>query len=164
MNGLPKRLSGKESSCQCGRHRFSPWVGKIPWRRKWQPTSEFLPGKSHGQGNLKGYSLWGHEEPDVTEHAGTQYLLGLDCNQQVLSPSTESSVLSSLRQPCEARTITGMRKRRPREGHTRAHTHTHRANTHTLCSNPDGLNLHLWKRTCFCLTFWSLPCCPPHLK
>ena len=38
---------------------FDPWVGKIPWRRKWQPTPIFLPGKSHGQRSLAGYSPWG---------------------------------------------------------------------------------------------------------
>ena len=37
---------------------FSPWIGKIPWRRKWQPTLEFLPGKSQGQRILAGYSLF----------------------------------------------------------------------------------------------------------
>ena len=47
---------------------FDPWVGKIPWRRKWQPTPVFLPGKSHGQRNLTGYSPWGHKESDMTEH------------------------------------------------------------------------------------------------
>ena len=44
---------------QCGRPGFDPWVGKIPWRRKWQPTPVFLPGKSHGQKSLVGYSPWG---------------------------------------------------------------------------------------------------------
>ena len=46
----------------CRRHqrcRFDPRVGKIPWNRKWQPTPAFLPGKSHGQRTLVGYSLWG---------------------------------------------------------------------------------------------------------
>ena len=38
---------------------FNPWVGKIPWRRKWQPTLVFLHGKSHGQRSLVGYSPWG---------------------------------------------------------------------------------------------------------
>ena len=47
--GLPWGLSGKESVCQCRRRGFNPWVGKIPWRRKWQPTPVSLPGKSHGQ-------------------------------------------------------------------------------------------------------------------
>ena len=47
----------KESTCQCRRckkHQFDPWVGKIPWRRKWQPTPVFLLGKSHGQRSLVG--------------------------------------------------------------------------------------------------------------
>ena len=39
-------------------HGFSPWVEKIPWRKKWQPTSVFLPGKSHGQRSLADYSPW----------------------------------------------------------------------------------------------------------
>ena len=52
----------KESTCQYRRHRrcrFSPWIGKISWRRKWQPIPVFLPGKSHGQRNLASYSPWG---------------------------------------------------------------------------------------------------------
>ena len=53
-------LSGKEPACQCRRHGFNPWVGKIPWRRKWQPTPVFLSGKSHGQRSLMDYSSWGH--------------------------------------------------------------------------------------------------------
>ena len=44
---------------QCKRRGFKPWVGKIPQRRKWQPTPVFLPGTSHGQGSLMGYSSWG---------------------------------------------------------------------------------------------------------
>ena len=59
--GLPWWLSGKESACQCRRHRrlgFYPWVGKIPWRRKWQLPPAFLPGKSQGQRNLVGHSPW----------------------------------------------------------------------------------------------------------
>ena len=58
-----------ESICQCRRCRVSPWVGKVPWRRKWQPTPVFLPGKFHGQRSLVGYSPWGHTELDMTEHA-----------------------------------------------------------------------------------------------
>ena len=49
------------------RRRFDPWVGKVPWRRKWQPTPVFLPGESHGQRSLAVYSLWGHRESDTTE-------------------------------------------------------------------------------------------------
>ena len=64
--GLPRWFSGKESTCQRRRLGFDPWVGKIPWRRKWQPTQVFLPGKSHGQSCLVGYSTWGCKESDTT--------------------------------------------------------------------------------------------------
>ena len=50
--GLPWQPSSKESACQCRRHEFNPWIGKIPRRGKWQPTPAFLPGKSHGQRSL----------------------------------------------------------------------------------------------------------------
>ena len=57
--GLPKWLSGKESTCQCWRCRrcgFNPWIRKSPWRRKWHPTLVFPPGESHGQKSLVSYS------------------------------------------------------------------------------------------------------------
>ena len=44
-----------------------PWVGKIPWRRKWQHTPVFLPGKSHGWRSLAVYTPWGRKELDTTE-------------------------------------------------------------------------------------------------
>ena len=47
---------------QCTRHRFDPWVGKIPWRRKRQPSPLFLPGKFHGQRTLAGYNPWGSKK------------------------------------------------------------------------------------------------------
>ena len=56
------------------RHGFDPWVGKIPWRRAWQPTPVVLPGESHGQRSLGGYSSWSHRElntTEVTSHACT---------------------------------------------------------------------------------------------
>ena len=59
--GLPRWLSGEESACNAGDAktlRFNPWVGKIPWSRKWQPTPVFLPGESCGHKSLVGYSLW----------------------------------------------------------------------------------------------------------
>ena len=65
--GLPCWLSGKDITCQCRRLEFNPWVGKIPWRRKWQPIPIFLPGKSHAQRSLAGDSLWGHKESDRTK-------------------------------------------------------------------------------------------------
>ena len=68
--GLPRWLSGKESGCQCRRHKrwwYDPRVGKIPWRRKLQPTPVFLPGEFHGQRSQVGGSPWGHKELDTTE-------------------------------------------------------------------------------------------------
>ena len=70
ITGLPSWLSGKDSACQFRRHKrcgFNPWVGKISWRRKWQPSPVLLPGKSHGRRNLVGYSSWGRKESDMTE-------------------------------------------------------------------------------------------------
>ena len=74
VTGLPRGCSGKESTCQCRRHKrrgLDTWVGKIPWKRKWQPALVFLLGKSHGQRSLAGHSLWGHKESDMTKHAHT---------------------------------------------------------------------------------------------
>ena len=64
--GFPGGSDGKVSA-QGWRPGFNPWVGKIPWRRKWQPTPVFLPGKFHRWRSLVGYSPWGHEELDMTE-------------------------------------------------------------------------------------------------
>ena len=64
--GFPGGTGGKKkkkSARQGRRHkrlRFHPWVGTIPWSRKWHPTSVFLPGKFHGQRSLVDYSPWGH--------------------------------------------------------------------------------------------------------
>ena len=62
----------KESACQCRRHKrrgYNPWVGKILWRRKWQPTLVFLPRKFHGQKSLVGHNPQGHKVLDKTQHA-----------------------------------------------------------------------------------------------
>ena len=75
LSELPKWHGGKESACQYRRHkrnRFVIWVGKIPWRRKWQSTPVFLHGKSHGQRSLAGYSPWSHKLLDMTKHT-TKY-------------------------------------------------------------------------------------------
>ena len=72
--GFPGGTGGKEHTCQCRRWKrrgFDPWVGKIPWRRAWQPTLVFLPGESHGQRSLVGYSPWGPTELDTTEWLST---------------------------------------------------------------------------------------------
>ena len=59
-------LSSKESACQCGRYVFDSWFGKIPWRRKWQPTPVLLPGESYGWRSLVGYGPQGLKESDTT--------------------------------------------------------------------------------------------------
>ena len=60
--GFPSGASGKESSCQCGRPGFNPWVGKILWRRERLLTWVFWPGEFH-----RLYSPWGRKEWDTTE-------------------------------------------------------------------------------------------------
>ena len=86
---LPKWLSsggsGGESTCQCRRLRFNPWIGKLPWWKEWQPTLVFLPGKFHGQRTLPGYShgvrhspkSWAQLNAWVHTHTWTWHILGL---------------------------------------------------------------------------------------
>ena len=60
FGAFPEGTSGKEPTCQYRRHKrckFDPWVGKIPWRRKWQPIPVFLPQEFHGQRSLVGYTV-----------------------------------------------------------------------------------------------------------
>ena len=64
---FPGGSDGKASCLQCRRPGFDPWVRNILWRRKWQPTPVLLPGKSHGQRSVVGYSPRGHKESDTTE-------------------------------------------------------------------------------------------------
>ena len=70
FGGFPGRAVVKNPPANAGdpTHGFDPWVGKILWRRKWQPTPVFLPGKSHGQRMLAGYNPWSHKESDTTKH------------------------------------------------------------------------------------------------
>ena len=68
--GPPQNPGGsavKASDSNAVRPGFDLWVRKIPWRRKWQPTPVFLPGESHGQRSLVGYSPRGRKESDTTE-------------------------------------------------------------------------------------------------
>ena len=78
----------------CGRPGFDPWVEKIPWRRKRQPTPVFLPGKSHGQRNLTGYSPWGRKESDMTEQLN--FTSVTIC---ILKPKKRKSVTASASYP-----------------------------------------------------------------
>ena len=92
--GLPRWGRGKKSTCQCRRCkrlRFNPWVGKIPWSGKWQPTPVFLPGKSHGQRSPAGHRQ-GVTELDVTEH--THMLFGYGTAGGGLRSSTATGALS----------------------------------------------------------------------
>jgi len=81
--GFPGGASGKEPACQRRspkRHGLDPWVGKIPWRREWQPTPVFLPRESHGQRSLAGYGPSGSTESDITEaayHTCLAYMHGM---------------------------------------------------------------------------------------
>ena len=71
--GFPGGSDGKESACSVKNLPtvqetcVQTWVGKIPWRRKWQPIQVFLPGEFHGQWSLTGYSSYGCKEFDMTE-------------------------------------------------------------------------------------------------
>ena len=65
--GFPDGSDGKEFTCQWRKAGFDLWVRKIPWRRKWQPTAVFLPGESHGQRRLVGFSPRGRKEWATTE-------------------------------------------------------------------------------------------------
>ena len=79
--GFPGGASGKEPTWQCRRHKrcgFHPWVGKVPWRREWQLTLVLLPGESHGQRSLVGYSPWALTESDMTEVTEHACALGTD--------------------------------------------------------------------------------------
>ena len=79
---FPSGLAGKESTCNAGDTGDSglfPGLGRFPWRQKWQATSVFLPGESHGQRSLAATVPWGHKESDTTEgllmHADTHALI-----------------------------------------------------------------------------------------
>ena len=86
--GASQVLSGKESACQCRRCMFNPGMGRIPWRRKWQPTPVFLPRKSHGQRSLAGYSPWSVLSICAKNRRNIKHLLSIS-----YVPSTKSNVL-----------------------------------------------------------------------
>ena len=90
--GFPWRLSGKESACLCRRSRFDPWVWAVSERREWQPPPVFLPGESHGQRSLVGYSPRGRTESDTTERlninkstVASQWCVSFCCTTKRLS-------------------------------------------------------------------------------
>ena len=76
MIGLPGGSVVKNLPANSGDSEdIDPWVRKVLWRRKWQPTSVFLPGKSHEQRSLEGYSLWGCNESGMTKHIHTTSMI-----------------------------------------------------------------------------------------
>ena len=88
--GLSMWQNGNKSAYRrLKRHRFHPWVGKIPWCRIWQPTPVYLPGKSHGQTSLVGYSPWSHEESDT--YTATQWIIRPRQSSSVAADTTKKS-------------------------------------------------------------------------
>ena len=68
----------------CRRPSFSSWVGKFPWRLEWLPTPVFLPGKSHEQRSLVGYSAWDCKESDLTEQQTLSLFIRLNIKRKKL--------------------------------------------------------------------------------
>ena len=148
--GFSRRHGSKESTCQYRRSktcRFNPWVGKIPWRREWQPTPVFLPGKFHGESILAGYNPWGHKELDTTEWLSTHTLLKILCMYAKSCPTLGDTMDCS---PLGSSVHGIFQARNTGAGH------------HFLLQAifpTQGLNLHL-----LCLLHWqadSLPLAPP---
>ena len=94
---LAHRLSGKESACQCRRRGFDPWVGKIPWRRAWQPTSVFLPGESPRTEEPGGLQSMGSQRVghDWVTKSSTGFFRGK--NRQEANEATEFLVWVTMR-------------------------------------------------------------------
>ena len=95
VSGLPWWLSGKESTCQCRRcrrYRFDPWVQKILWRRKWQPTPVFLPGEFHGQRSLQATVHWVTKSQTWLKQLSTHTLDHLTCLLRNLYAAHEATV------------------------------------------------------------------------
>ena len=88
---FPGGASGKEPVCQFRSYKrggFHPWVGKIPWKREWQPTPVFLSGESHRQRSLAGYNPWGHRVGHDWSNLGDtifkSYFLPPECGYSVV--------------------------------------------------------------------------------
>ena len=80
---------------RCWRCRFDLWFGKIPWRRTWQPAPVLLPGVSHGQRSLTGYSPWGREELGTTEYTCMHHASRVHSVSRVQTGSLSKLTLSS---------------------------------------------------------------------
>ena len=93
---VPGGWDGKSVCLQCGKPGFGPWVRKIPWRRKWQPTPVLLPGKSHGWRSLVGCSPWGCKESDTIEWLHFHSHLRCDRGCLTARPPAEEEILDDL--------------------------------------------------------------------
>ena len=142
--GLPWWLRQSRICLQCRRPRFNPWVRKVPWRRKWQPTPVFLSGEFHRQRSLAGYSQWNCKELDTSEQLtlftslffirvshnhrlqNITYTHTLACTHTCCHPVV--SILSSSYRTCAQMSHT----------HTHTHTHTLHGHRHTVGSKPQG--------------------------
>ena len=92
--GFPEGTGGKEPAYQFKRwrtHGFKPWVGKIPWKRKWTPTPVFLPEKSYVQRRLAGCSPWDRRKSDTTERLSTHTTTLLNRGHQAQTASPVNS-------------------------------------------------------------------------
>ena len=122
---------GKYSICNAGDSNSMPGSGKVPWRRKWQPTLVFLPGEFHGQRSLVGYNSWSHKELDMTKLLTLKKLSSLQ-NQ---NPTNGKCCYSSFQwRPPKARLkepekpIKRLPETKIKNYRLNTHTHTH---THT---------------------------------
>ena len=137
--GLPMGLSGKESTCQsrrCKRHEFDPWVRKIPWSRKWQPTPVFLPGKIP----------W-TEEPGRLQSMGSQ-IVGHDCDSARMN-EWENEWKENGLTPLNISLLKGKREKSSRAPHC---TPLFR----TCCCSLQELSLNTLHSSCYYLTLFSL--------
>ena len=101
---FPRWHSGKESACRCRTRKrcpFNSWVGNIPWRKKWQSTPVFLPGKFHGQKSLLGDSPCGLKELDTTEHIHTHSLHENRCQHSKQNFSKLNSIMCKQDNTCQ---------------------------------------------------------------
>ena len=117
----PPAIASRHKRC-----KFNPWVGKIPWRRAWQPTPVLLPGEFHGRRSLADYRLWGHKGSDTTKQPITA----------LLSSVQFSSVAQSCPTLCNPRnrSMPGLPVHHQRPEFTQ--THIHRLSDATQPSHP----------------------------
>ena len=144
---------------QCRRWEFDLLVGKIPWRRKWQPTLVFLSGEFHQQRTLAGYSLWSCKELDTSEQLTlftSLFSIRVSHNHRLQnityththSPALTLAAIQLCMLSSSYRTCAQMS-----HTHTHTHTHTHalHGHRHTVGSKPQGFpgeirnQLQIWR-------------------